>query len=662
MVNNNVIWEPPKENFTHSHLSKLIKMLPAENGLEINDWATLQRFAIDKPEQFWRAIIDYAGIKFQCPPKTITAGKELPEVNWLPGATLNFAENLLAPVLTAPPQTDRIVCYREDGQVKRYSNATLAADVAGLSAWLRDIGVRSGDRVAGILGHGYEAIVGMLATTCVGGIWSSASPDFGVEAIVDRFDQIEPSVLIVSNGYTYSGKRYDRHNEINALNQRITSIKKILIVDQGFDCRVRLPKIAERFDAALTNYQGATLEFTPVPSHHPVYILFSSGTTGRPKCIVHGTGGILLNHASELLFHADLNTNDRFFYFTTCGWMMWNWQISGLMADATLITYDGSPSYPSLDRLWNLCAKEKISHFGTSAKFLASCRQQNLKPTQTHDLSSLKIVFSTGSPLLPSEFDWFYEYGAPKALLGSIIGGTDICGCFLGSNPLLPVRRGEIQAPMLGKDIAAFNEAGKSVKEDRGELVCRNAVPSMPVGFWNDADGTRYRKAYFQRFPGVWAHGDFIGFTPSGGAIIYGRSDTTLNPGGVRIGTAEIYRQVEIITPIADCLVAGRPIDGDEEVVLLVKLNDDEKLDNDLRMQIKTQIRVGASPRHVPRHIIQVPDIPYSRSGKKVEIAVAQMLRHQNHKDNVSALANPEALIQILESLINEGLINPQAP
>ncbi|MBS3786358.1 MAG: AMP-binding protein, partial [Gammaproteobacteria bacterium] len=325
--------------------------------------------------------------------------------------------------------------------------------------------------------------------------------------------------------------------------------------------------------------------------------------------------------------------------------------------NATLITYDGSPGHPDLDRLWALCAEEKITHFGASARFLASCRQQGLKPAETHDLSNLRTVFSTGSPLLPSEYDWFYTDGAPNALLGSIIGGTDICGCFLGSNPLLPIRRGEIQAPMLGKDVAAFNDAGELMKEDRGELVCRNPVPSMPVSFWNDKTGKRYRKAYFQRFPGVWAHGDFIGFTPSGGAVIYGRSDTTLNPGGVRIGTAEIYRQVEVIPAIADALVAGRPVNGDEEVVLLVKLSPGQTLDEELINRIKQMIRTGASPRHVPRHIIHVTDIPYSRSGKKIEISITQMLSGRDYMGNISAMANPDSLTDIQQRLTNEGLL-----
>jgi len=651
-----IMWTPPKENFARTHLGRLIDQLQTNKGLEITDWPTLRDFSIQQPENFWQAVLDYAAIRFHQQPRAVIEGKAMPDVAWLPGATLNFAENLLAPVLTAPPQENRIICYKEDGRVTRYTNATLVADVAALAAWMRNVGIQRGDRVAGILGHGYEAIVSMLATTSIGGIWSSASPDFGVAAIIDRFEQIKPDVLILVNGYSYGGKRYDRTKQITAISQLLPSVRRILAVNQQIDCAMPPREIADHWEDVLAEYQGASLNYTPVPSDHPVYILFSSGTTGRPKCIVHGTAGILLDHASELYFHADLHPRDRFFYFTTCGWMMWNWQVSGLMANAAIVTYDGSPGYPDLDQLWSICAREKITQFGASARFLASCRQEGLEPARRHDLSNLRTVFSTGSPLLPSEYDWFYEDGAPNALLGSIIGGTDICGCFLGSNPLLPVRRGEIQAPMLGKDVAAFNEAGEPMQHDRGELVCRNPVPSMPVGFWNDDDGSRYHQAYFERFPGVWAHGDYIGLTSTGGAIVYGRSDTTLNPGGVRIGTAEVYRQVETIPAIGDSLVAGRPIDGDEELVLLVMLRPKQILDDDLRQQIKTHIRIGASPRHVPRHIVQVKDIPYSRSGKKIELAVTQMLSGRDYKGNISAVSNPDSLTEIHKQLVSEGL------
>lgn len=656
-VSSELLWRPEQYKPGHSHLSRFIRYLGEQGIARIEGWDALHEFSIEEPEAFWGAVIEYTGLKLQKAPDAILRGDSLISTEWLPGAQLNFAENLLAPVAAAPGQAERIISFFEDGRVVRHSNQDLLRDVASLAAWLRQSGVGAGDRVAGILGHGYEAIVAMLATTSIGAIWSSASPDFGVEAIVDRFGQIEPRVLIVANGYGYGGRLFERADQIPALRDGLSSVERVVIVRQQPECAMPGDDQGESWADVLASRAGAPLAFTPVPASHPVCILFSSGTTGVPKCIVHGTAGLLLNHASELFFHADLQTGDRFLYFTTCGWMMWNWQISGLLADAVLVTYDGSPGYPDLDRLWRIAESERLTHFGASARYLAACRQSGLKPSVDHDLSQLRMVFSTGSPLLASEFDWFYQDGAPHALLGSIIGGTDICGCFLGSNPLLPLRRGEIQAPMLGKDVAAFDEDGHPVAEGRGELVCRSPVPSMPVGFWNDKGGHRYRSAYFERFPGVWAHGDFIGFTASGGAIVYGRSDTTLNPGGVRIGTAEIYRQVEILPEVLDSLVAGRPVDGDEEIVLLVKLKPGYELDEAARQRLKQQIKTGASPRHVPRQLLAVSDIPYSRSGKKVEIAITKMLRGEDFRGNISALANPESLDEIWHILDRAGLI-----
>jgi acetoacetyl-CoA synthetase len=411
------------------------------------------------------------------------------------------------------------------------------------------------------------------------------------------------------------------------------------------------------WDDALAAGEGVAPSFTPLPPDHPVYILYSSGTTGKPKCIVHGSAGILVNHAKELMLHGDVGPEDRFLYFTTCGWMMWNWQVSALMTGAAVVTVDGSPGYPDISMLWDLVASERVTHFGTSAKFIAGCRKAEIQPARDLDQGRLRVIFSTGSPLLPEDYDWIYSDGAPDVLLGSIAGGTDICGCFVGACPLLPVRRGEIQCRFLGVDAEAYGDDGKPVTEGRGELVCQQPLPSMPVRFWNDPDGERYRSAYFDTFPGVWAHGDFIEFTEHGGAIIYGRSDATLNPGGVRIGTAEIYRQVETVAEVADSLVVGRQVEGDVEIVLLLVPAAGYQLTDELSQALRRRIREGASPRHVPKHIVAVSDIPYTRSGKKVELAVARLLNGSARADNRDALANPEALDSIRETLAGAGLL-----
>lgn len=652
------LWQPSPDQIKQTHLHKFMAGVVRDGVSQAKTWEGLFDYSITQPDSFWAAVATYAGLVLEGSITPARNQQPLPGTRWLPNARLNFAENLLQPALTHAAAKEAVVAYREDdAKASRYTGAQLVAEVAALSAFLRSAGVTEGDRVAGILGHSYEAIVAMLATTSIGAIWSSASPDFGIEASVDRFGQIEPKVLIIANGYQYGGKRFEKIDAIEALIERIPSIESCIVINHLLMMPRLWPTHCVDWHTAIEAHRGASLEFKRLPADHPIFILFSSGTTGRPKCIVHSAGGVLLDHASELYFHADLHTADRFFYYTTCGWMMWNWQVSGLMTGATLIVYDGSPSYPDIAELWRLCSVERVTHFGTSARFLAACRNAELTPIDDNQLDDLRMVFSTGSPLLHEDFDWFYQSAAPQALLGSIIGGTDICGCFLGSNPLLPVRRGEIQAAMLGKDIAAFNDAGESVVGESAELVCRTPTPSMPLFFWGDNDGSRYQKAYFERFSGVWAHGDFIEITPEGGAIVYGRSDTTLNPGGIRIGTAEIYRQVETMRTIVDSIAAGRPHQGDEQIVLLVVLAQDSHLDQALTERIRTQIRQGASPKHVPKHIIAVPQIPYSRSGKKVEMAISRMLRHDSTRDNDAALANPESLEQIFAILKQAQLI-----
>ncbi|MEX2474436.1 acetoacetate--CoA ligase [Marinobacter sp.] len=652
-----VVWSPSEDTLTNCQMARFKTWLEDQGFGPFADYHALHQWSIDDLSTFWAKVWDYCGLVSETPADRVLGRRDMPGAEWFPGMTVNFAANLLRLADGEQAQSEAVVAYCETRPVLRRSYAELKADTGALEAFLRDQGVQQGDRVAGVVTNGYEAMVGMLAATSLGAIWSSASPDFGVGAILDRFGQIEPSALIAVNGYGYGGKVFARQDDFAELIAGLPTLKCVVSVPQLPDQPPISGDRVTTWGDALAFGAGQSPSFTPLPPDHPVYILYSSGTTGKPKCIVHGAAGLLVNHAKELMLHGDVGPEDRFLYFTTCGWMMWNWQASALLTGAAVITVDGSPGYPTLNALWDTIAGEKVSHFGTSARFLAGCRKAELKPADTLDLSALRVLFSTGSPLLPEDYDWVYRDGAPGVLLGSIAGGTDICGCFVGATPLLPVRRGEIQCRFLGVDAVAYSDDGKPVSDGRGELVCRQPLPSMPVCFWDDADGERYRSAYFDTFPGVWAHGDFIEFTEHGGAVIYGRSDATLNPGGVRIGTAEIYRQVETEAAVKDSLVIGRQIDGDVEVVLLVVPADGEPLGEALIKRLKIRIREGASPRHVPKHVITVPDIPYTRSGKKVELAVARLINGSARSDNRDAMANPEALDQIRRCLAEADLL-----
>ncbi|WMC11607.1 acetoacetate--CoA ligase [Oceanimonas pelagia] len=656
MTNNEVLWTPTPALREHSHMARYINWLESRGLGGFAGYDALHAWSVREPEAFWQSVWDFCGLHCHTPASRVLGRRDMPGAEWFPGMRMNFAANLLRHGTGPLADHDAVVCHGESGAPARYSFARLYRDVGALEAWLRAQGVQSGDRVAGVVTHGYEALVAMLAATSMGAVWSSASPDFGAEAIIDRFGQISPSVLVLVNGYRYGGRDYDRREEFARVVQGLPGLRAVLSVPV-------LPGLGEQAGPAVTCWSRALAEgrgqapsFTPLPADHPVYILFSSGTTGKPKCIVHGAAGTLVNHAKELVLHGDLGAGDRLMYYTTCGWMMWNWQASALLAGVTLITVDGAVAQPDLNRLWALAEQERVTHFGTSARFLAECRKTGLQPGQRFDLTALRLVFSTGSPLLPEDYDWVYGTLPKQVLLGSIAGGTDICGCFVGCCPLLPVRRGEIQCRLLGVDAVAMDEQGRETT-GRGELVCRQPLPCMPVGFWQDSDNKRYHDAYFETFPGVWAHGDYVAFTGHGGAIIYGRSDATLNPGGVRIGTAEIYRQVELDPNIKDSLVVGRQTDGDVEVVLLVVA--DERLSEDQCRMLRQRIRTGASPRHMPRHIVQVPEIPYTRSGKKVELAVARLLNGGGRSDNRDALANPQALEAIADCLREAGLRKP---
>lgn len=657
---NAAVWHPTQEMRANSLMAKFIEWLNQSNvgNFSADDYMSLHHWSITDPEVFWQSIWDFFQLKSHTPAKAILSSKQMPGAKWFDGMQLNFAENLLRQAKGERGSNEAVVAISETTEPRRYSFDKLYEDVGALEYYLKANGVTAGDRVAGIVTNGYEALAGMLAATSMGAIWTSASPDFGAGSILDRFGQIEPAALIVVNGYGYGGKTFRRQAEFKKVISGLKSLRCVVNVQQLPDEPPLGGDLVTDWDQALANGRGKEPSFTPLPSDHPVYILYSSGTTGKPKCIVHSAAGLLVNHAKELMLHGDIRPQDRLLYYTTCGWMMWNWQASALMAGATLITVDGSPGYPDIGMLWELVESESVTHFGTSARFLAGCRKAELRPFNKLGLEKLRIVFSTGSPLLPEDYDWFYENPENKVLLGSIAGGTDICGCFVGTTPILPVHRGEIQCRMLGVDVVAMDDEGNVLQNTAGEFVCRQPLPSMPLMFWNDESGDRYHSAYFDTYPGLWAHGDFVRFTEQGGAVIYGRSDATLNPGGVRIGTAEIYRQVETEESIADSLVIGRQSDGDVEVVLLVKLSEGASLDDELKQKLRSQIKTGASPRHVPRHIIAVDDIPYTQSGKKVEIAINRMINNQPYTGNLNALSNPESLESIRARLVKEGLLS----
>jgi len=607
-------------------------------------YADLWQWSVDQPEMFWSKLWDFCGVVGEKGDAVLVDSQRMPGARWFPEARLNYAENLLK----RQDDGEALVFWGEDKVKRRWSRAELYREVARFQQFLVAAGVGTGDRVAGYLPNLPETLVAMLATTALGAIWSSASPDFGVQGVLDRFGQIEPKVLICVDGYWYNGKPVDCLAKNAEVVARLPSLVNTVVV----------PYLSERPDLGAIKQAigwadmpavdgGTAVAFRRVAFDHPLFIMFSSGTTGVPKCIVHGHGGVLLQHLKEHQLHSDVRPGDRLFYFTTCGWMMWNWLVSGLAGGATLLLYDGSPFAGGGKVLFDYAAAERMTHFGTSAKFIDAAAKLGLTPGRTHDLSALRAMFSTGSPLSPEGFDWVYREIKQDILLASISGGTDIVSCFVLGNPVLPVWRGEIQCRGLGMAVDVFDDEGRPVRGEKGELVCTRPFPVMPVGFWNDPDGAKYRAAYFERFDNIWCHGDFSELTAHDGMIIYGRSDATLNPGGVRIGTAEIYRQVEQLPEILEALVIGQDWppgrSDDVRVVLFVKLQPGLTLDAGLVERIKQQIRANTTPRHVPAKVVQVSDIPRTKSGKIVELAVRNVV-HARPVKNVEALANPEAL------------------
>ncbi|AXO61518.1 acetoacetate--CoA ligase [Ectopseudomonas oleovorans] len=649
------LWTPSAERIAASRMDAFRRFINDRHALHLADYPALHAWSVEQREAFWQAIVDFFQIHFHAPAeRVLREGPAMPDAQWFPGATLNFAEHLLRRRDGHPA----LVAVGEDGSREQLSHAQLAAHVAGLQRALHNAGVGIGDRVAAFMPNTWQTVVGVLATASLGATWSSCSPDFGTQGVIDRFGQIEPKVLIAAADYRYAGKRIDLTDKLNEILPQLPSLERLVIVPYS---RVEA-RPTDYKSAALTTlwqdfYQpGGAPQFTPVPFDQPLYILYSSGTTGVPKCIVHGVGGTLLQHVKELGLHTDLGPDDTLFYYTTCGWMMWNWLISGLALGATLVLYDGSPFHPEPARLIDLIDAEDISIFGTSAKFIAALEKAGVRPRESHKLSSLKVILSTGSPLAHESFEYIYRDVKRDLCLSSISGGTDIVSCFALGNPTLPVWRGELQCKGLGMDVQVWNDNGQALTGEKGELVCARHFPSMPVGFWNDADGEKFRAAYFATFPGVWAHGDYAEETAHGGLVIHGRSDAVLNPGGVRIGTAEIYRQVEKVPQVLESIVIGQDWQGDVRVVLFVRLRDGVTLDDTLREEIRRMIRANTTPRHVPAKIIQVADIPRTLSGKIVELAVRNVV-HGSPVKNTDALANPQALelYRSLAELRNES-------
>jgi len=633
------IWTPPTERVAAANLTRFAAFAREGYGAPTGDYPSLWRWSVELREQFWPAMMEFAGV-LHTPGKApvLQHRDRMPGAVWFEDTRLNFAENLLA----RDDGHVALVFCNERGTRRELTYRELRAEVGRVAAGLRELGVGPGDRVAGFVPNLPEAVIAMLATTSLGAAWTSCSPDFGINGVLDRFGQVTPRVLFTADGYFYGGKTLDSLGPVRGVLEKLPSVERVVVI----------PYVAAAPDlTGLPNAvafmefgrPGAVPEFVRMPFNAPLFVMYSSGTTGVPKCIVHGIGGTLLQHRKEHLLHTDLRPDDRLFFFTTCGWMMWNWLVSGLATGCTLVLYEGSPFAPDRDVLWRMAERERVTAFGTSPKYLAALQKEGGAPARQFDLGALRTLMSTGSPLAPEQFDFVYAAIKADLHLASISGGTDIVSCFCLGNPWLPVHRGEIQSPGLGMATAVFDDDGHPVRGRKGELVCSAPFPSMPIGFWNDPDGAKYRGAYFERFPDVWCHGDYALHTAHDGFVILGRSDTVLNPGGVRIGTAEIYRQVEKLEEILESLAVGQEWDNDVRVVLFVRLRPGVELDATLEKRIRDTIRASTTPRHVPARIVAVPDIPRTISGKIVELAVRNVI-HGRPVRNTDALANPGAL------------------
>jgi acetoacetyl-CoA synthetase len=642
------LWQPSKEQIESSNLKAFIKFVNNEYNKSFDSYDELYTWSISKIEQFWEAIWMYSGIIHSNSYDFVIDERKMPGATWFGGTELNFAENLLR----FRDDKIAIISYKEGNSGVKLTYAELYDKVACCVAGLKEIGVKKDDRVAGFVTNTPEAVISMLAVTSLGAVWSSCSPDFGLQGVIDRFGQIKPVVLIATESYHYNRKFIDCREKIEKISEAIPQIKKVILISETENSKL---KNIDEFKSTkflnfnqLLNFTSTEISFKQLPFNHPVYIMYSSGTTGLPKCMVHGAGGTLLQHFKEHVLHTNLTRDDVIMYFTTCGWMMWNWLVSALQVGASIFLFDGSPAYPNLEILWQLLDEEKISIFGISPKFLSICEKSGITPKDKFNHKSLKTILSTGSPLSEKNFRWVYNSVKEDVQLSSISGGTDLLSCFMLGNPILPVYEAEIQCRGLGMKVEAYNLDGKSVLNEKAELVCTEPFPSMPVYFWNDKKGEKYQKAYFSQFDNVWAHGDYIEINKRGGIKVFGRSDATLNPGGVRIGTSEIYRIVESMDEISDSIVVGKKWNGDTKVVLFIVLNESVFLTKELKIAIKNNIRVNATARHVPSDIYQVSEIPRTLNGKKVEIAVTKIVNNEP-VENIESIANADSLEQFIK-------------